>query len=129
MREWGRLCACSLPVAPGLLPEDAASPVGPWLPALHTLHEAAGEEGHGHEQDDGTADNGGDHSHLEAKGLIGWHGCEGDKTAPGCSPRPFNGQDRPPHSEHDPQGWQEVLVAKERVCANCQRRLPPRRDV
>lgn len=41
---------------------------------LHTLEEAAGEEGHGHEQDDGAAHDGGDHCHLEAEGLVWWYG-------------------------------------------------------
>lgn len=53
----------------------------PPLAPLHALQEAAGKEGHGHEQDDGTADDGGDYSHLKAEGLMGHHGCEGDKTS------------------------------------------------
>lgn len=57
----------------------------PLLTLLHALEEAAGEEGHGHEQDDGTAHNGGDHCHLEAEGLMGWHSCKGKTTAPGTA--------------------------------------------
>lgn len=60
----------------------SAIPVqAPLLFLLHALQEAAGEEGHGHEQDDGTTDDGGDDGHLEAKGLMGYHSCEGDKTS------------------------------------------------
>lgn len=52
-------------------------PVSPLLlPLFHTPHEAAGEEGHGHEQNDGRADNGCHHSHPEAKGLVRRHGCK-----------------------------------------------------
>lgn len=65
---------------------EATIPVStPLLTLLHALEEAAGEEGHGHEQDDGTAHNGGDHCHLEAKGLVGWHSCKGKTTAPGTA--------------------------------------------
>lgn len=57
---------------PGRAP--ATVPVGtPLLTLLHALEEAAGEEGHGHEQDDGTAHDGGDHCHFEAEGLVRWH--------------------------------------------------------
>lgn len=53
----------------------APLPVGSvLLILLHTLEEAAGEEGHGHEQDDGAAHDGGDHCHLEAEGLVWWYG-------------------------------------------------------
>lgn len=55
----------------------ATMPVeAPLLGPLHALQEAAGEEGHGHEQDDSTADDGGDHSHPEAEGLMGHHSCK-----------------------------------------------------
>lgn len=66
---------------------EATVPVStPPLIFLHTLEEAAGEEGHGHEQDDGTAHNGGDHCHLKAEGLMRWHSCKGKKTtAPGTA--------------------------------------------
>lgn len=43
------------------------------LSPLHTLQEATGEEDHGHEQDDGAADDRGDHSHPEAEGLMSCH--------------------------------------------------------
>lgn len=64
-------------------PEDprpaGPAPVGaPLVTFLHALEEAAGEEGHGHEQDDGTAHDGGDDGHLEAEGLVGWHSWRGD---------------------------------------------------
>lgn len=53
---------------PGHVPVSATL-----LALLHALEEAAGEEGHGHEQDDGAAHDGGDDRHLEAEGLVWWH--------------------------------------------------------
>lgn len=41
------------------------------LTPFHAADEAAGEEGHGHEQTDGVKDGGGDHGHLEVEGLLG----------------------------------------------------------
>lgn len=46
------------------------------LSPLHTLQEATGEEDHRHEQDNGAADDGGDHSHPEAKVLMSCHSYE-----------------------------------------------------
>ena len=83
----------------GLEAAGASVPVGRPLAPLHAPHEAAGEEGHGHEQDDSAADNGGDHGHLEAEGLVRRYGCEGDR-ATSCtglarpSATPFRGGGR-----------------------------------
>lgn len=60
-------------LASQLVPQLSRPVSTPLLTLLYTLEEAAGEEGHGHEQDDGTAHNGGDHCHLEAKGLVRRH--------------------------------------------------------
>lgn len=83
----------SRPPSPSLEDAGATMPVeAPLLGPLHALQEAAGEEGHGHEQDDGAADDGGDHSHPEAEGLVGRHSCERDKTSSWHGPlRPSSG--------------------------------------
>lgn len=96
----------------------AALPVeAPLLGPLHALQEAAGEEGHGHEQDDGAADDGGDHSHPEAKGLVGRHSCRRDKTSSWHgSPRPSSGAHPAPRSPCHREA--EQLAARAKVCAN-----------
>lgn len=74
----------------------AAVPAGaPLLTSLHTLKQTAGEEGHGHEQDDGAAHDGRDYGHLEAEGLVWWHSCERQPPAPNLpDPRAGGGWQR-----------------------------------
>lgn len=106
----------------------ATMPVeAPLLGPLHALQETAGEEGHGHEQDDGAADDGGDHSHPEAKGLMGRHSCKRDETRSWHGPpRPSSGAHPAPRSPcHREEGQ---LAANAKVCANPCRSEATRED-